>query len=227
MPLVGLDFGERHPRAAGIERMHDRARFRGRKQPVAGERDDAKTRARVAERFRQRAVMIGGEIEVVHRPRQIEVAVGVEALDERRALMAQIALHLEVGIEREGRHVAVLQPAAELAVQRRIGEIGDMRGHARDAKPAMRARAFGEIAAAAPVGIGHHRLTADLVEGDVLRRMPRAARDRQRGEHALRIGRRPLQHLHAAHRAADDAEQRLDAEPVDQHRLRAHHVAEW
>ena len=51
-----------------------------------------------------------------------------------------------------------------------------------------------------------------------------AAGDRQRGEHAVRIGGRPLQHLHAAHRAAGDAEQRLDAEPVDQHRLRAHHV---
>ncbi len=38
------------------------------------------------------------------------------------------------------------------------------------------------------------------------------------------IGRGPLQRLHAAHRAADHAEQRLDAEPVDQHGLRAHHV---
>ena len=54
--------------------------------------------------------------------------------------------------------------------------------------------------------------------------MPRAARHRQRREHPLRIGRGPLQRLHAAHRAADHAEQRVDAEPVDQHGLRAHHV---
>ena len=46
-------------------------------------------------------------------------------------------------------------------------------------------------------------------------------------EHALGIARRPLQHLHAAHRAADHAEQPLDAEMVDQQRLRAHHVARW
>ena len=50
------------------------------------------------------------------------------------------------------------------------------------------------------------------------------AGDRQRGEHALRVSRGPLQRLHAAHRTADDAEQRLDAEPIDQHGLRAHHV---
>ena len=41
-----------------------------------------------------------------------------------------------------------------------------------------------------------------------------------------RIARRPLQHLHAAHRAAGDREQRVDAEMVEQHRLRAHHVAD-
>ena len=64
------------------------------------------------------------------------------------------------------------------------------------------------------------------MEGDVLRRVPRRAGNRQRGVHALGIGRGPLQHLHAAHRAADHREQRVDAEPVDQHRLRAHHVGD-
>ena len=45
-------------------------------------------------------------------------------------------------------------------------------------------------------------------------------------EHALRIARRPLQHLHAAHRTARDREQRLDAEMIEQHGLRPHHVAD-
>ena len=40
------------------------------------------------------------------------------------------------------------------------------------------------------------------------------------------IALRPLQHLHAAHRSAGDGEQRVDAEMVEQHRLRAHHVAD-
>ena len=54
--------------------------------------------------------------------------------------------------------------------------------------------------------------------------MARRAGGRHRREHALRIGGGPLQHLHAAHRAADHAQQCLDLEPVEQHGLRAHHV---
>ena len=83
-----------------------------------------------------------------------------------------------------------------------------------------------EIAPVMPVRIGHHGLPAEFVKRDVLRRMARRAGDRQRREHALRIGGGPLQHLHAAHRSADHAEQRLDPEPVEQHGLRAHHVGD-
>ena len=100
--------------------------------------------------------------------------------------------------------------------------------HARDREAFARAATPSlEIAPAAPVGIGHDGLAADLVEGDVLGRVARrrsaigiAAKTRSG------IARRPLQHLHAAHRAADDAEQALDAEAVEQHRLGAHHVAD-
>ena len=94
------------------------------------------------------------------------------------------------------------------------------------ARPRRGAVPSDEIAAVAPLRIGHHGLAADLVEGDVLRRVPRRAGDRQRGEHAVRIARRPLQHLHAAHRAAGHREQRLDPELVEQHGLRPHHVAD-
>ncbi len=204
--------------------MHERARFRGREQPVAGERHDAEPRLDAAEGLRQHAVMVGGDVEIVHRARQIEIAVGIEALDKGRALIAQIALDLEIGVERERRQLAVLHAPAELAMQRGVGEIGDVAGHARDGEPAMRLRALVEIAPAAPVRIGHHGLAAEFVERDVLRRMARRAGDRHRREHALGIGRGPLQHLHAAHRAADHAEQRVDAETVEQHGLRAHHV---
>ena len=175
----------------------------GRKQPVAGERDHAEPRRRAAEGVGGDAVIVGGEIEIIHRPGEIEIGIGVEPLDEGDALVAQIELHLKIGVEREGRVVAILKTAAEFAVQRGIGQISDVRAHARDREPAPRIGAFGKIAAAAPFRIGHHRLAADFVEGDVLRRMPRRRRDRQRREYALRIARRPLQHLHAAHRAAD------------------------
>ena len=204
--------------------MHQRPRFRGRKQPVRRERHHAEPGLDAAKRLRQHAVMIGGDVEIIHRPRQIEIAVGVEPLDKGRALVAQIAFDLEIGVERKRRQLAILHPPPELAVQRGVRQIGDMRGHPRHAEPAMRVGALLEIAPMVPIRIGHHGLTAEFVKRDVLRRMARAAGNRQSREHPFRIGRRPLQRLHAAHRSADHAEQRIDAQPIDQHGLRAHHV---
>ncbi len=170
--------------------------------------------------------MVGGEVEIVHGARDVEIGIGVEALDEGRSLVAQIALDLEVGVEAEGDALAVLQVAAELAMQRRLGQIGDVGGHARDGEAAIGAFAGRQIVAVAPIGIGHDRLAADLVEGDVLRRVARGGGDRHGGEHALGIVRGRFQHLHAAHRAADGAEQLVDAEMVEQTHLGAHHVAD-
>ena len=64
--------------------------------------------------------MLGGEVEIIHRPRDVEIGIGVEAVDEGAALVAQIALDLEIGVEAVGDRVAVLQVAAEFAVQRRL-----------------------------------------------------------------------------------------------------------
>jgi hypothetical protein len=137
----------------------------------------------------------------------------------------QIRLHLEVGIEREGWIVAILKTPAEFSVHCRVGQISDVRGHPRHREPAARVGAFGEIATTAPVGIGHDRLASDLVEGDVLSRVPRRCSDRQGGEYPRRIARGPLQYLHATHRAARNRKQRLDADMIQEHRLGAHHVA--
>ena len=57
---------------------------------------------RAGESIGQPSAMVGGEVEIVHRPRHVEVGVGVEAVDEGHALVAQIALDLEVGVEAEG-----------------------------------------------------------------------------------------------------------------------------
>ena len=171
------------------------------------------------------AVLLG-EVEIVHRPRHVEVGVGVEAVDEARPLVAKIGFDLEVGVEAEGRTVAILEIASEFPVQRPVREIGDVRGHARHGEALPRTGAGESVAAGAPFRVGHDRLAADLVEGDVLRGMAGAGGDRQRAEDPLRIGRRPFQHLHAAERAAGDREERVDAEAVEEHRLGAHHVAD-
>ena len=112
--------------------------------------------------------MLGREIEVIAGAGDVEIRVGVEPVDEGRTLIAQIALDLEIGVEAEGELLAVLQVAAEFAVQRRFLQVSDVRRHPRDRQPALRPLALEQIIAAAPIGIGHDRLAADLVKGDVL-----------------------------------------------------------
>ena len=160
--------------------MHDGARVGRWKKPVRRKGDHAKTRRRILESVGEYPVIIRREIEIVHRARQVEVGIGVEALDETDPLVAQIALDLKIGIEGERRIIPVLKPAAEFAVQGCIGEIGDVIAHARDREAPPRIRALGEIAPVPPFRVGHHRLAADLVEGDVLRRVTGGGRDRQR-----------------------------------------------
>ena len=55
-----------------------------------------------------------------------------------------------------------------------------MCAHAGDGEALRGSRPFSQVAAAAPFWIGHHRLTADLVEGDVLGRVPGRGRDGKR-----------------------------------------------
>ena len=141
MAAVGLDLDEGDRGAGGVQRMHDRAALLGREQPVAGEGDHAEARLGAGEGLGQPAAMVGGEVEIVHRPGHVEIGIGVEAVDEGHALVAQIALDLEIGVEAEGQRLAVLQIAAELAVQRRLRQIGDVGGHARHREALFRALA--------------------------------------------------------------------------------------
>ena len=111
-------------------------------------------------------------------------------------------------------------------MQRLLGEIGDVRGHAGDREAARGAPALLEVIALGPFRVGHDRLAADLVEGNVLRGVARRRRDRHRREHAIGIARRPLQHLHPAHGAADHAKQALDPEVIDELLLCTHDVGD-
>ncbi len=226
MTLVALDLHEGDRGGGRVQGVHDGAGFGGREQPVGGEGHHAEPGLRALEGVGEHAAPVGGEVEIVHRPGEVEVGVGVEALDEAEALVAQVALDLEVGVEREGRGRAALEAPAELPVQGRLRQVGDMRAHAGDPEALGGPGAGLEVAPLGPGRVGHDRLPADLVEGDVLRRVARPRGDRHRGEDPLGVARRPLQHLHAAHGAADTEEQVADAEPIEQHRLGADHVAD-
>ena len=82
MALVRLDLDKRHRAACRIQRMHNRPRVTRRKQPVGRERNNTKPRFRPLERLRQHAVIIGGQIKIIHRTRQIEIGIRIEPLDK-------------------------------------------------------------------------------------------------------------------------------------------------
>ena len=224
--LVALDLDEADIGGDGVERLDHGAALAGREQPVAGEGEEAESHRRAAEGIGQHAALLRRQVEIIHGPGDVEIGIGVEPVDEARALMAQIAFDLEIGVEAIGDAVAVLQGAAELAVQRLLREIGDMGRHAGDGEAAGGIAPLQQIIAAAPVGIGHDGLAPDLMEGDVLGRMARRRGDGHGGEDTLGIGGRPLQRLHAAHGAAGDAEELVDLQMLDQELLGPHHVGD-
>ena len=177
MPEWRRQLDEARRRTRRVQRLYDAARFARGIQPVGVERHQAESRLRAPEGVGEQAAMLFGQIEIVHRAGDVEVGVGVEPVDEADPLMAQIAFDLEIGIEAEALGVARLQPSPEFLGQPGFRQIGDVRRHPRHREArGGRILAF-IIVAAAPFGIGHDRLAPDLVEGDVLRRMARRARD--------------------------------------------------
>jgi len=148
-----------------------------------------------------------GKVEIVHRARDVEIGIGIEAVGKGQPLMAQIGFDLEIGVEAEALGIACLQPAAEFFGQPGFGQIGDVRRHARDRQPFGRGAVAAVILAVLPVGIGHDRLPPHLVKGDILRRMARGACDNDRRRQPFGIGRSPAERLHSAHRSADDGMQ--------------------
>src|SRR5262245_31956909 len=100
--------------------MNNLTTLLGRKQPVGRERDETEARLGAAEGVGEHAVMIRSDIEIVHGACDVEIRVGVEAIDEAQSLVAQITLYLEVGVEAERHLFAVLEIAPEFVMPRRV-----------------------------------------------------------------------------------------------------------
>jgi hypothetical protein len=73
---------------------------------------------------------------------------------------------------------------------------------------------------AVEVGVGDDGPARHLVEGDVLRREVRRRGDGRAVAYTLGVAQRPRQRLHAPQAAADHGGELLDAQPVEQPRLR-------
>ena len=71
MPLVRVDLDKADVRGHRIECMHHLPAFLGRKQPVRCEGDQAEARLGSRKGVRQDAPMVGGDVEIVHGPRDV------------------------------------------------------------------------------------------------------------------------------------------------------------
>ena len=112
-----FEFEVRHVPAGLDESLDDLLALARREQPVRVVRRDEEPGVRPTEGLLQRTVA-RREIEVVHRPRQVEIAVGVEPLDKSLALVVQIVFDLELSLFGEVvlQMITVLEVTAELAL---------------------------------------------------------------------------------------------------------------
>ena len=169
---------------------------------------------------------LGAQVEVVHGLGDVQVAVGVEPAREVVALVFEVTLDLELGAELVAVAHLVLQPPAELLLHGRFAQIRDVADHPRHGQAGVGLECGVVVIAVVPGRVRVDRLPADLAQRDQHRAVVRGGRNRNRRLEALRMVGRPLQGLHAAHRAARHAQQPFDAQMVDQPDLRAHHVTD-
>jgi hypothetical protein len=92
---IGGEFGVAGAFAGAQKGLGDLAVLLGREEPVTGEADDQGFGEDGGEGVFKRAVGVV-EIELVERACDVEVRVGVETVDERLALVAQVALDFEL-----------------------------------------------------------------------------------------------------------------------------------
>ena len=196
------------------ERLDDLARLLRREEPVAAEADDEPA-ASAAGEVRRQFLRRGAQVEEVHRERELDVAVRVEALDEFIPLIGQVRTDREALLEL-GRDVA--RPEAvgiELVLHRLWGEVGDVAEHARERQADGRA-GLAVMLPAVEIGVAQDGVPADHVEGERLRAEAGGGGQGDRGFDAVGKARGPFEGLVAAGGAADDRAELLDAQPLDQ-----------
>src|SRR5260370_37161842 len=122
VPVIGSNLDKADLGCGSVKRVHNLPTFRGRKQPIAGERDYAETRAGALECAGQRSAVFRRQVKIIHRAGDVAAGVRVEADDKGPALVAQIALYLEIDVEPIGDGEAILASAPKLTVQGRVGQ---------------------------------------------------------------------------------------------------------
>ena len=251
MAEIGGQLGVAGAFAGTQKRQHDLAILGGGEKPVAREGDAEGLGLDAGEGLLERTIG-GRQVKVVERPGDVEIGIGVEPVDEALGLVPEVAFDFELdikgvgggrthrrrsggeaveaGLPRRGRCGSRGRcgrsgfAPAELQVHALVGQVGDVRHHARDGETDARTAAL-RVIAAVPLGVLHDGLAADLVEGDGLGALPGCRGHRDQATDEGGVFNSPLQDLHPAHRAAHDGVERGEAEMVAQQSIRPHHVA--
>lgn len=217
-------------------RGRDRAALLLAEEPVPGEGDEQEARLDAPAGLVHGPVL-DGRVVAVHRVRNLEVGVRVEAREELARLVAEIALDGEHRAEAGGvlllpfgvaRQPVLLQLAAEAAVQeveRKVGDVGDLAGLGEtDVGTVLGGLVV--VVAAVPVRIERDRVAADDVEGERLGVQGRARGDHDRAVDFVRMRGDPLHDLDAAEAAADEAREARHADLAQQRAVDLDRVAD-
>ena len=202
--------------AGGTQVVGDFALLIDGEQHVGLDADDQRAaHAELRECRGERSAAVIGEVELVHRPRQVEVSVRVEGVGEPQRLVLEVGLDLELGPEVPGeagrlRHT----PATEALVPLLRRSVRDRAKLAREAQAEARATP-GLVVAAAPGGVAAHHLTLQRTQGDRERRRAGRARDRDEAVDRPREQRTVREHHHAAERRANEGRHAFDAERAE------------
>ncbi len=220
MPRRGVEVAVRDLLFLAHERGHELLRLLRHEEPVAAQRDDQHARGDLLKSGVEAAVALL-DVVLVHGQGDVQVRVGVEALDELFALVLQIALDLEEGAEVAVDSVAEIriggQPlrtlvAAEFRLHELLREVGDVRQLTCAGEPLAGQALAVVVVAGIPVGVRDDRVAADDVEGEGLRVEACGRGDHNPFADLAGIADQPFEHLHAAEAAAHHRREPRDAE---------------
>ena len=197
------------------QRVRDVAGLAGREKPVAGKTQHQPAAFRRTKAGRQ-LFRRSAQIEQIHRQRQREVTVRVEALHELRSLMTEIGADGKSFLE-FNRLLARMQPVAleflAHGLRRKIGDVAD--------HPRQRQADGGAVRLVVILAAVKMRIAANGVSAHDIKRQRLAGQSRRTGQHhraAQPVGmpRGPGQCLMSAYGTADDRDELANAKVIQQ-----------
>ena len=227
-----IDFGVTHIPLVVEQSFDQFPATGGSEAPIGHKTDQQEFAGGAGQRQAQIAAIGAGRIEVIQRAGDQQVGVGIKVIGKLIALVAQVALDLELHLLRAvavigagaGLRNRAAQFATELGIHHVVAQIGDVANHAGDAQAALGYHAVAVKVAAVEVGVGDDGTARHFIKGNVFRREVGRAGHHDCAEQTVRIQQSPGGGLHATQAATHHRRQRLNTQSIQQQRLGMHPV---